>query len=392
MYSPSGLCAQIQKSPLTIPGQYIVILKESMARPVVKTGLNANRAANKPNKELREQNISKLKTLQVRQRISSSAILFNYADAIVGFSAKLSDAEVAALRKDPSVEGVYQDHQLHLDQAVQGVIKGSPASQTEDCAILTAGGHADGSSRFTWIWIIDTGIDTDHPDLNVQKYAPYAKAFHGNSVEDINGHGTHVAGIAAAKDNGIGVVGVSAGAKVVPVKVFDDEGKTDYSLIIAALDHVAQYAIPGDVVNMSLGGLEPSCALSYPAFPTAMMNLANAGVWICIAAGNAHDNAALYLPGCINNTRVFTVGALDCSTGCAVYTNLGENVDWYAVGTDVYSTYKDGGYAILSGTSMATPVVAGIIHSRGQAPVRGPNITCENAVINNVTKPLARRQ
>lgn len=385
--------SQDQKTPDLIPGQYIVVLKESFAAPVVKSGLTADRTANKPNKELRQQNNDKLKIVLVRQRINPSMILFNYADAIVGFSAKLSNAEVTGLRNDPLVEGVYQDRKLKLDQTVHAELTRSPLSQTADCAIVTAGGHTDGSSKFTWIWIIDTGIDTDHPDLNVQSHAPYAKTFFGNSVEDLNGHGTHVAGIAAAKDNGIGVVGVSAGAKLVPVKVFDDAGNTNYSLVIAAVNHVAQYAIPGDAVNMSLGGFVPDCGIiSYPALPAAIMNLASAGVWISIAAGNENNNATMYLPGCINNSRVFTVAALDCNTSCAAYTNLGSNVDWYAIGTNVYSTYKDGGYATLSGTSMAAPVVAGIIHSRGQAPVRGPVITCPHAIVGDIIKPIARRQ
>jgi len=394
MLSHCCIWSQNQKTSVLIPGQYIVVLKESFAKPVVKSGLTTDRTANKPNKELRQQNNTKLKSLQLRQRINESAILFDYADAIVGFSAKLSDAEVLALQNDPSVEGVYQDHKIQLEQTSSGIEKKQHAfSQTEDCAITTAGGHFDGSSKFTWIWIIDSGIDTDHPDLNVQAHAPYAISFLGSSFEDVNGHGTHVAGIAAAKDNDFGVVGVSAGAKVVPVKVIDDAGFTSFSLVIAALNHVAQYSIPGDVVNMSLGGDLPDCGIiSYPAMATVIMNLANAGVWISMAAGNSSANSNFTFPGCINNTRAFTVAALDCNNACAAYTNLGDNVDWYAVGTNVYSTYKDGGYATLSGTSMACPVVAGIVHSRGQAPVRGPNITCPDAFGVNVIKPIARRQ
>lgn len=386
--------SQDQRASTVIPGQYIVVLKESYAVPVVRSGLSTNRTANKPNNELRDQIINKVKALQLRQRLDPSAILFDYADAIVGFTAKLSDAEVTALRNDPTVEGVYQDHKIQLNQTSSGNQTAQHGfSQTEDCAITTAGGHIDGSSKFTWIWIIDTGIDPDHPDLNVQSHAPYAKTFFGNSFEDLNGHGTHVAGIAAAKDNGFGVVGVSAGAKVVPLKVFDDAGNSDYSLVIAALNHVAQYSIPGDVVNMSLGGIQPSCSAAFPGFSSAISSLANAGVWITIAAGNDNTNSTQYLPACINNKRVFTVAALDCSTACAAYTNIGDNVDWYAVGTNVYSTYKDGGYTTLSGTSMAAPVVAGIIHSRGQAPIRGPEITCQLSGLNIITiKPLARRQ
>lgn len=376
-----------------IPGQYIVVLKESFAAPVVRSGLTSNRAANKPKKELRQQNNAKLKSLQLRQRINESVILFNYADALVGFSAKLSEAEVTALRNDPAVEGVYQDRTIQLNYTIKSEGTGSLPVQTEDCAVATAGGHTDGSSKFTWIWIIDSGIDTDHPDLNVQSHAPYAISFLGGSIEDVNGHGTHVAGIAAAKDNDFGIVGVSAGAKVVPVKVTDDAGSSNFSAIFAGLNHVAQYSIPGDVVNMSLGGDLPDCGIiSFPAMATVIMNLANAGVWISMSAGNDHDNSTFNFPGCINNTRAFTVAALDCSTVCASYTNLGDNVDWFAIGTNVLSTYKDGGYTTLSGTSMASPVVAGIIHSRGQAPVRGPIIACQNVNGFGTIKPLARRQ
>jgi subtilisin family serine protease len=297
------------------------------------------------------------------------------------------------------VVGVYNDYEIQLNYTIQPESKESSAAQVEDCAVTSSGGHGDGSSKYTWIWILDSGIDTDHPDLDVQAHAPYAASFVDQSVEDLNGHGTHVAGIAAAKDNGIGVVGISAGAKVVPVKVANDVGTINYSWAIAGLNHVAQYSIPGDVVNMSFGGFQPDCGtISFPGLQEALINLANAGVWMCIAAGNSNDDASFYFPACINNKRVFTVAAVGCGQSCASFSNLGINVDWYAVGVDVYSTYLNDGYATLSGTSMATPVVAGIIHSRGQAPLKGPNITCEITPPSNpdtkinLTKPLAIRQ
>ena len=387
----SNVQSQSQSSENIIPGQYIVIIKESNAVPVVKSGLNTSRSTNQPNKELRDQNINKLKAIQNRQRLSSSSVLFEYADAIVGFSARLSDTEVQALRNDPAVEGVYPNIRIQLEQT-SGNFKNENKifSQVEDCAVTTSGGHTDGTSKFTWIWIMDTGIDTDHPDLNVQSYSPYAAFFDGSSIEDFHGHGTHVAGIAAAKDNDIGVVGVSAGAKVVPVKVFADNGIGSLSTLIAGINHISQYSISGDVVNMSLA--YPESCNQQIALANAIINLANAGVWICVAAGNSSYNTGFVFPACLNSPRVVTVAAIDCQNQCASFTNLGSSVDWYAVGVDVYSTYKDGGYSTISGTSMATPVVAGIIHSRAQAPVRGPDITCQNNAAGITTKPLAKRQ
>lgn len=353
--------------------------------------MSTGRSANKANKELRQQNITKIKSLQLSQRINESSIAFNYADVIAGFSAKLSDAEVTALRNHPSVQGVYPDQRIQLEQTTVAKKNQPSLSQTTDCAIISAGGSTDGSSKLTWIWIMDTGIDTDHPDLNVQSNSPYAAWFAGTSIEDVNGHGTHVAGVAAAKDNGVGVVGVSAGAKVVPVKVLDDGGFGSISTLLTGLDHIAQYSIPGDVINMSLG-YPGSCSQQTP-LTNAIITLANAGVWLCIAAGNSSENSNFTIPACFNSPRVLTVAAVDCQNHCASFTNLGSTVDWYAVGVDVYSTYSNGGYSTLSGTSMATPVVAGIVHSRGQAPVRGPEITCQLPALSIITiKPLALRQ
>jgi subtilisin family serine protease len=383
-----GIVFSYAQKPEAIPGQYIVTLKESVIKPVIKLQKrNPNRELKeKNNRPLRDKTLAKIKEIKLKSKISESAILADYADVLVGFTAKLTDAEVKLLKSDPDVEGVYQDYVVSLGpikvESVPPEVKGTV--QTITCAISKAGGFVDGSSKATWIWILDTGIDLSHPDLNVISSSPYAISYiSGESIDDGYGHGTHCAGIAAAKNNSIGVVGVSAGAKVVPVKVLNNaSGSGTWSGLISGLNHVAQYDIPNDVVSMSLGGYGYSnCENSNPTLRDAIKNLGLAGTWVCMASGNNGADAALNLPGCINGTKVYTVGSIDCNNVCSSFSNFnGSVVDWVAVGQSVYSTYKGDSYATLTGTSMATPVVAGIIHARAAAPLSGGTVNCKGVV------------
>jgi subtilisin family serine protease len=405
--------------PKPIPGQYIVLLKESSAKPIVKNQRqNINREQKVlDNKLMRDKNILKLKDVQAKRSIKPNAIIHEFGDVLVGFTAKLSKAEFDNMKRDPDVADVYQDYIVELGPSEPeknppdvGLINPTPENENTislsgpynsfyeavvdntyvnhgfmpaqyvSCAITMAGGFIDGSTKTKWIWILDTGINLNHPDLNVQTSATFAKSFiPGQTVEDGKGHGTHCAGIAAAKNNTIGVVGVSAGAKVVPVKVLDNSGSGSTGSILAGLNHVAMYDIPGDVVSMSLGGYPWSnCENAIPAIRDAIRNLGNAGTYVCIAAGNEYGDAAKSLPGCINGNRVYTIGCINCNRVCCDFSNFNAGVvDWVAVGQSVYSTYKNGGYATMSGTSMSTPVVAGIIHARNGPPVSGGIVNCK---------------
>ncbi|MBE9461655.1 S8 family serine peptidase [Dyadobacter subterraneus] len=202
-------------------------------------------------------------------------------------------------------------------------------------------------------WIIDTGIDFTHPDLNVN--TTQAAFFVGSSANDENGHGSHVAGIIGAKDNGFGVVGVAAGAEVVPVRVFAATGNSAFSIIIAGVNYVAGLAGTNDVVNMSLGG-EPSNALD-----AAVRNLATK-CKVVISAGNDAVNAEFRSPARVNAPNVYTISAMDINGALAGFSNFGNApVDYSAPGVSIASCYKDGQYTYLDGTSMAAPHVTGIL-------------------------------
>lgn len=376
-----------------IPGQYIVVMRETdETKPIVKT---PKRTANREQKaqmsaNARSANIAKTKTVRVKQGVSDDKVVAEYADVMVGFCAKLTPQEVNKLKADTDVQGVYPDYVIALGptdpEPNPSELTPKPSSGIvasgliPTCAVSQAGGSVNGSNKATWIWILDTGIDLDHPELNVQTSPTFAKSFiSGQSAEDGNGHGTHVAGIAAAKNvHWFYTIGVSAGARVVPVKVLSNAGSGSWSALLSGLNHVAQYDIPGDVVNMSLGayGIN-NCENSNPVIRDAIRALGNAGTHVVMAAGNDNGDANRNFPGCVNGTRVYTVGSMTCSRTCSGFSNFATSVDWVAVGSGVYSTYKNGGYATLSGTSMAAPVVAGIIHARGGAPASAGNITCK---------------
>jgi subtilisin family serine protease len=210
--------------------------------------------------------------------------------------------------------------------------------------------------------VIDTGIDLTHPDLTVAG----GRNFTGGSptnYSDANGHGTHVAGTIAAKDNTIGVVGVAPGARLWAVRVLDRSGSGTMSGVISGVDWVTSNASTIEVANMSLGGGN-SAALN-----SAIDKAVAAGVTFVVAAGNSSTDCRSSSPANSTNTGVVTVSALDQNGSLAYFSNFGLNfsddagaengVDVTAPGVNIYSTAMGSGYTTMSGTSMASPHVAG---------------------------------
>jgi thermitase len=200
------------------------------------------------------------------------------------------------------------------------------------------------------IAILDTGVDLDHPDLS-GKISKVINFTSSTTADDVYGHGTHVAGIAAADtDNGIGVAGLGYFSSIADVKVLGDNGKGYYSWIaegiIWAADNGAQ------VINLSLGGSSASSTLE-----DAVNYAWSKGVIVVAAAGN-NGNSTPFYPAYYSNS--IAVAATDANDNLASWSNRGDWVDLAAPGVSIYSTLKDGGYGNKSGTSMATPHVSGL--------------------------------
>lgn len=289
-----------------------------------------------------------------------NALVFDqlYSNAVAGFAATLTAAQAASLREDPRVALVELDAPVTLEKAEAKAVRTAMAAPGDyvPYGVAAVGGAVEYTGA-AWAWVIDSGIDLDHPDLNVATSFAATFAPGTSNADDGNGHGTHVAGTIAAKSDGQGVIGVAANAVVVPVRVFDASGSSSNSVIIAGIDYVTANAYAGDVANLSLGGGRST------AVDDAVQRLAAAGVHVAIAAGNSARHARNYSPARANGTRLWTVSAHDeTDTFARSFSNYGNPpIDVCAPGVDVISTYAGGGFASLSGTSMAAPHVAGIL-------------------------------
>ncbi|WP_265108612.1 S8 family peptidase [Halosolutus halophilus] len=257
-------------------------------------------------------------------------------------SGTFSAEAVEGLEKHPNVryvedEGTMQALAQTLPWGVDRV----------DADVLHSNGETGNGAD---IAIIDTGIDADHPDL--QANLGTGEDFTGTgSWDDDNGHGTHCAGIADAVDNSEGVVGVSTEATLHAVKVLDSQGSGTYSDIAAGIEWVADQGY--DVGSMSLGGSSGSSALQ-DAVQYAQSN----GVLLIAAAGNSGPcSDCVGYPAAYS--EVMAVSSTNSSDGLSSFSSTGPEVEIAAPGSDIYSTYNDGGYNTLSGTSMACPHVSG---------------------------------
>jgi len=299
---------------------------------------------------------------------------FVYEHALKGFSIRVPAQALPALERNPNVKYVATDDiRYAFAQTVPTGIKRIFADSNTKLSI----NGTDDYRVDVDVAVIDTGVDFQHPDLNVAGGVNCTGGIFNNKCvsggDDDHYHGTHVAGTIGALDNGIGVVGVAPGARIWAVKVLNKNGSGYSSWIIAGIDWVAANASTIEVANMSLGGSGFNQA-EYDAIQGAV----NKGVAFAVSAGNSDADANNYSPASFNN--VLTVSALadfngepgggaaatcrpDQDDTLADFSNWGSAIDIAAPGVCILSTFplEKGEYGTISGTSMASPHVAGAL-------------------------------
>lgn len=313
-----------------------------------------------------------------------------YRHALSGFAAELTPAQVETLRTDPRVLALQEDRVVALSPLSRQARNVTATAARSKRQIVPTGIRRCGADRSSTaringiddpldvdVAVVDTGIDPKHPDLNVVESVSFVRGGSG----DPNGHGTHVAGIIAARDNGIGVVGVAPAARLWSVRVLDKKGFGSWSDIIDGLDWIAARADQIEVANLSLSDdLSSDNAVVQAAFD----GLVAKGVTVVVAAGNADAHGAHQASQAIpaRYDSVIAVSALADSNGAAGtsagtfrvagryfefdesyadFSNYGPVVDLIAPGVSILSTYKNRKYAEISGTSQAAPHVTGAV-------------------------------
>lgn len=335
--------APAEKAARVIPSQYIIVFKKD-----TETDNTAD---------------------EMLRRFSGLEVNFRYRHALRGIAVKMPQQLLSRIAADPRVAYIEQDVLVSINAQI--LPTGINRINADSSAVANIDGVDDRVD--VDIAILDSGIDLDHPDLNVFNYAycklqgrfNYVCADGDAGADDVNTHGTHVAGIAAALDNNSGVVGVAPGARLWAVKVLEDDGTGAGSQILAGVDYVTQHADEIEVANMSLTGDG-----EFQSLTDAIDAAVAAGVVFTLAAGNDHVDVSGVFPA--GHASAITVSAFEDYDGIpgglsgntqddtfANFSNYGLGVDIMAPGRNIRSTVPGGGLGTKSGTSMASPHVAG---------------------------------
>lgn len=329
-----------------------------------------------------------------------------YTHALDGFSAQMTAEQATELAADPSVEAVVPDGRVRAQGLCPKQVTG-PCEPTGVMRIGGPGGGTDPDVSDLNVAVIDTGVDTDHPDLNVVGGAACSSS---ESHDDANGHGTHVAG-ALAGTGAEGVTGVAPGARIWSVRVLNANGIGSWANVICGLDWVTGTRVDLDpdndidVANLSLGDRgtdDGKCGLlSKSPIHEAACAATDQGVLLVVAAGNSKRAVSNEIPASYDEVLTVTAvadydGQHGAAGGPRCAKKLGKDdaaatfSDWAekqdrghtiaAPGVCIVSAWRNGGYKTISGTSMASPHVAGaavLCIAAGDCPLDDPEATID---------------
>ena len=300
---------------------------------------------------------------------------FVYTAALNGFAATLNDGQLTALRNNPNVDYIEADQEASLI-ATQTMTAGGGLwglDRSDQRNLPLSGSYTYTTTASTvYAYVIDTGIYTSHSQFGGRASNVYDAL--GGSGSDCNGHGTHVAGTIGGS-----TYGLAKSVRLRGVRVLNCSGSGSYSGIIAGVDYVRNNRVNPAVANLSLGGGYSS------ALNTAVTNLSNSGVFVAVAAGNSNANACNYSPA--SASVVTTVASSTKTDAKSSFSNYGSCVDIYAPGSSVLSAWIGSTSATntISGTSMASPHVAGVAALYKATYGNAASSTIDSWLKNNAT-------